>query len=70
MVDESSNWIGNEECWGFELACEECGKSASECLKSDDVVCLCKHCRKGKCNKTQYALHFKRLPRRRKKVKY
>ena len=52
MVDESSDWIGNEGFWKFELICEECGKSASECLKSDDVAPACKNCKKGEYNKT------------------
>ena len=63
----ASNWIGNEGFWVFELACEECGKSAAECLKSDDVACVCKHFRKGECDKNQCAQHYKRPPRKRKK---
>ena len=65
MVDDSSSWIGNEGFWGFELECEECGKSAAECLKSDDVEYVCKHCRKGEYNKTQCAQHYKRPPMKR-----
>ena len=70
MVDKSSNWIGNQGFWGFELACEDCGKSADDCLKRHDVVHVCKHCRKGECNKTRCALHCEIPPRKSKNIAF